>query len=287
MLAVRAVEQRQQRERTGGVEDLPRHTVMRLAVRQPGHDRPVAVIPGGEAEPGFVAGGALAAFGGDEQVSLKYAAIVQRDSHPVRPARPLHWRDAVQPFDQRFSARGIEQRQPDIAVGIHPAERAFVRIGTEIESSWFHPVSHRNRRNRTAKRRQPRFQPDVAKQVPAGGRNGGGTAIGPGSGQRRGIFFVDHIARYALLRCRQRQRHAHQPAAQDHQISLLIHTQSLSQLLPDPASRSRQRPSNVPSGSFSPNTAASVGAMSTVSTGAGCSNPRSPLRQNSIGTRRS
>ena len=63
-------------------------------------------------------------------------------------------------------------------------------------------------------------------------------------------------------------------------------TKSYLQVLPGPESRSRQRPS-ICTGTGTPISDASVGAISTVSTDSGCSNPVMPLRQNRIGTRRS
>lgn len=78
----------------------------------------------------------------------------------------------------------------------------------------------------------------------------------------------DHAAALIFTGCRYRQRC---------QLQVLFSLPSIS----------RQWPSKLPAGILRPRVAARVGAMSTVSTGAGCSNPGTPLRQNSNGTRRS
>ena len=80
---------------------------------------------------------------------------------------------------------------------------------------------------------------------------------------------------------------ADEPAAENHQIAIVAVRRCVHclHILAAPPSMSRQRPSNSSSGTSRPTNAASVGAMSIVSTGAGCSSPASPFRQKSIGTR--
>ena len=91
----------------------------------------------------------------------------------------------------------------------------------------------------------------------------------------------------------ERQRHADKPAAEDDEIAAIgLSGGQRSRLASAGVARPGVEIEAAPVESVgaepgSRSTAARVGAMSTVSTGAGCSNPAMPLRQNRIGTRRS
>ena len=284
MAPVGQVEQRQQRQRPGRIEDFPGHPVVRLFVGDRGHEGAVAVIPFGRAEPGLLAGRALPSLGPDQHAAFDPAPVAERYRHAMFAAVALNRFDPARPGDRRFFARCFEQRQADVAVGIHPAQGPVAGLGLEIDPAGLHPVGHRDCLDRTAQRLEPVGQADVAEQVPAGGRDRRGAPIDPFGGQLLRSGLVDHVAGDPLARGGQGQRHADQPAAKDDKIALLAHCP---QVFPSAPSRSRQRPSKLPSGTRSPRIAARVGAMSTVSTGWGCSKLRIPLRQNRIGTRRS
>ena len=103
--------------------------------------------------------------------------------------------------------------------------------------------------------------------------------------RRVGLFADDGDGpRKAELAERDRRLGAAMAGADDQDVMM---GGQFGQVLPGPASRSRQRPSTLPGASGRPIRAASVGMMSTVSTDSGCSNGVMPRRQNRIGTRRS
>ena len=191
------------------------------------------------------------------------------------------------PVDQFLAARRLEQRDAQVAIGEHPTERAFVRFGDEIDPPRLHRVGHRDVLDSAAQWFERIGEPDIAEQVPARGADRAGPAVDALGGQLFGRSAVDDVARNALPGGRQRAGHPDQPTAEDQEVATFAHSDTAPQVLPLPGSRSRQRPSNDPSGTSSPISAASVGAISTVSTGTGCSKPSMPLRQKASGTRRS
>ena len=280
------IEQRQQGKGPGRIEDFPGDVLVALFVIERGHDRAVVIVPFGSNQPGLVAGRRLAALGGDQQAGGQFFTIVEHHAHPVLTPFALDRLGPGVPGDCRFSLGRFEQGDANIAVGVHPAERAIFGTRLEIDPARLHLVGHRNRIDRATKWLKRVSQADIGEEVPAGGRYGGGAAIGPFGGKLLGRRPVHHVAGDPLLRRGESQGHADQPTPQDDQVTPFAHLVR-SQVFPVPASRSRQRPSKAPSSTFSPIAAAKVGAISTVSTGLGCSNPVMPLRQNSIGTRRS
>ena len=280
------IKQRQQGKGPGRIKDFPGDVLMALFVVERGHNRAMVIVPLGGDQSGLVTGRRLAALGGDQQAGGQFIAIVEHDSHTMLAALALDRLGPGVPGYRRFGLGRFEQGDANIAVGVHPAERAIFGTRLEIDPARLHLVGHRNRIDRATKWLKRVSQADIGEEVPAGGRNGGGTAIGPFGGKLLGRRPVHHVAGDPLPRRGEGQGHADQPTPQDDQVTPFAHLVR-SQVLPVPASRSRQRPSKAPSSTFSPIAAARVGAISTVSTGLGCSNPVMPMRQNSIGTRRS
>ena len=122
-------------------------------------------------------------------------------------------------MDQRFFGGGFEQREAQAAVGEHPAQRAFMRFGREIEPSGLVLVSYRNAGDVAGEGLKPVGDADVAEQMPAGGRDRGGAIIEAFRSQFGGIGAVDDVARKPVLGRSQRQRHADKPAAKDQQVA--------------------------------------------------------------------
>ena len=280
MPSIGQIEQRQQGQGPGRKEDFPSHAIVRAFVRDPGDEGAVVIVPAGRIEPRLGPGRRAAPFGADQQTAAQDPAIAQRDGNAMLAALALDRLNPARPGDRRFGLRRLKQREANFAVGVHPPQRALIRLGLEIDPPRLHPVRHRNRLNRAAQRIEPIFQPDVGEQVPAGGRDRRGAAIDPFGGQLLGQGLVDHMAGDPVLGRCQGQGHPDQSAAQDNQIAFISNfvAHGTAQVFPAPPSISRHRPSKVPSGSFKPSIAAKLGAISTVSTGCGCSKPSIPRR---------
>ena len=220
MRAIGPVEHGQQREGAGGIEDLPGHIAMRLFVGEPGDHRAVVVLPLRDGNPGILARWRAAAFGGDHQAGLEPGSVGQRRADAVLAAGAGDDLGARMPGYERLVARRLEQREPQFAVGEHPPQRAFVRLGREIDPPRLHLIGHRDRGDRAAEGFEPVFQPDVAEQPPARGADRRGAAVETFRSEIRRIGAVDDMAREPLARGSQRERHAHEPAAQDEQVAL-------------------------------------------------------------------
>jgi hypothetical protein len=126
----RQVEQRQQREGPGRVEDFPGDIVVRLFVGDGGHDGAVAIVPLRQRNAFLARVGRLPPFRADQQRTgtspcRRPASTSKRH---VRP-RSRTTGSPVPPADRRFLARRFEQGEPQVAVGEHPAQRAFARFG--------------------------------------------------------------------------------------------------------------------------------------------------------------
>ena len=223
MLAIGAVEHRQKREGPVGIEDFPRHILMRLGVVEPGDHRAVAVIPLRHLEARLLARRRPASFGADHQRGFERAPVTQRGRHAEFAAFARGHFGRGMPGNQRFLRRGFVQREAQLAIGEHAPQRAFMRLGPEVEPSRLHLVEHADRGNIAAMRFEHAFKPDMAEQSPTGGRDRRGAPVEALGSQAGGIGAVDEVARQPLPRRRQRQGHPHQAAAQDQQVSLVCH----------------------------------------------------------------
>ena len=129
------VEQRQQRERPGRVEDLPGDVVVRLRVGEHGDDRAVAVVPPGDRDAGFLAGRRVAALGGDHQRGLERGPVGQRGRDAELAALARDDLGARMPGDQRLvlapprTARGAARGWRTCARASLRAARAGSRSG--------------------------------------------------------------------------------------------------------------------------------------------------------------
>ena len=167
--ALIVVAQRQQGERSGGVEDFPRDTVMRFLVRQPGDDCAVAVVPLGEGHACVFARGRHAAFRADHQAGFEDRAVGQRGGDAVFAALALHDLGPGVPGDVRLVLCRFKQGEAQLPVGEHAAQRSLMRFGREIDAARFHAVGHGDGGDLAAVLLQRVGDADVREQVPACG----------------------------------------------------------------------------------------------------------------------
>jgi hypothetical protein len=121
--------------------------------------------------------------------------------------------------DQAFARGHIVHRHAQVAVGIHAAERAILGAGTEIDAPWLQAVGNGNGIDRAALGGQRLCHAEVGVEIPTGGGNGRGAPVEAFGGLRRRIGGIDHQARQALLGKADRQRHADQATAEDHDVA--------------------------------------------------------------------
>ena len=215
--------QRQQCERAGRVKDLPGDALVRLLVPQHGHDRAVAIVPLGDRDPGLLAGRRFPPLGGDHQAGLEPGAVGEsRGDAELAALAPGHLGPGM-PGDQRLARGGLEQGEPQGAIGEHAPERGLVRLGPEIDPAGAHAVGDGDRGDRAGVRLERAGDADVLEQVPARGRDRRGAAVEAFGGKFGGIGAVDDVAGEAPPRRRQRQRHADESAAEDQEIALVAH----------------------------------------------------------------
>ena len=183
----------------------------------------MAIVPFGDRDPSFVARRRVAAFGGDHERGFELLAIGEHGGDSELAAFALHDFGAGMPGDQRLVLRRLEQREAELAIGEHQAERTFVRLGLEVDAARLHPVGDRDRGDRAAVGRERTGEADVLEQVPARGRDRRGTAVEAFGGQFGRIGAVDDVAGDALACCRQRKGHSDEAAAEDQEVALVRH----------------------------------------------------------------
>ena len=223
MLTVGAVEQGQESEGSVGIEDFPGHVCVRLFMIEPDDDGAVAVIPFGEVEPFFLARRRAAPFGGHHQPATQGRAVRQRRAHAKGVAPPLHDFHRRVPGDRAFGARGIEQSNPERAVGEHPPKRVLVRLRLEVDTSRLHLIGYRNGIDRAAVRFERIGKADIAEKVPARSGDCRGPTIETFRSDLGRIGPVHDMAGEAALRCGERQRHADESSAEDQEVACFGH----------------------------------------------------------------
>ena len=187
-------------------------------------------------------------------------------------------------------SRGLEQREAQVAVGEHPAERAFVRLGREVDPPGLHPVGDRDRArsgSRAARAARPgrccRTGSSSRSRSPRRGRRSPRRSARPGSARSTTWLVIPVFAAASASV----MPTSPPPRITRSRLSLIGCSGHAHAVFASPPSRSRQRPSHLARLDRQADSAASVGAMSTVPTGWGCSYRACPCARTAIGTRRS
>ena len=113
--------------------------------------------------------------------------------------------------------------RPQAAVLEHPAKRAFVSFRNEVDPAGLELVAHGDPLDWATERLEVFGESDIPEQVPAGGRDGRGAPIETLCGQFGGIGAVGHVAGNAVACGGERQCHADESAAEDHEVALVVH----------------------------------------------------------------
>ena len=169
--------------------------IVRLFVREASDDRAMFVIPFGDGDPGAFAGGRTAPLGRDHQAPFELAIIRQHRRDAKLAALAFGDLGLGHPVDQRLFRRRLEQRQTQIAVWEHAAQRAFVLFRHKVDAARSVLIGHRDAADWCADWLQPVGNADIAEQVPAGGGDRGGAVIETFGGQVSRISAVDDMAR--------------------------------------------------------------------------------------------
>jgi hypothetical protein len=216
--AIRAVDQRQDRERAGRIEDLIGDVAMRLFVRDRGDHRDMLIGPARDRDPGRIAGRRLAALGADQQGSVHCAPVGERYRHAVEIAPDVDRFRRPHQGQPHGRARRLVERAAQVPILEHMAERAVIGGGFEQQRLGTEPVLDPDRGDRAAPAFEPLAHADRLEHAPGRAGDRRSAAV---EGRRQSLVRIggiDHHRPDTVLLQRDTKGEADKTSAEDDDV---------------------------------------------------------------------